>query len=136
MCRVVASLFMLSVGLVGFADELPHRESTDRILRASGRIFSGNARGSGVIFDADADNYRVLTNAHVVGRRGNRVDLEFEHSGYRSGRIAGPRDVCRRPATLCSFAYRPRALRLTWRLSNFRDRRFPVRCPSCRLQRE
>jgi len=59
------------------------------VLRASCRIFAGNARGSGVIFDSDADSYRVLTNAHVVGRTGSRVSLEFEHSGYRSGRISG-----------------------------------------------
>ena len=89
MCRVLlASLSLFTVSVVA-AGDLPHPESTDRILRASCRIFAGNARGSGVIFDADADSYRVLTNAHVVGRRGNRVGLEFEHSGYRSGRIAG-----------------------------------------------
>ena len=42
-----------------------------------------------MVFDSDADTYHVLTNAHVVGGRGNRVAVEFEHSGYRSGRIAG-----------------------------------------------
>ncbi|MGB7327698.1 MAG: trypsin-like peptidase domain-containing protein [Rubripirellula sp.] len=67
----------------------PNPDATDRVLRASCRISAGNARGSGVIFDADEDNYRVLTNAHVVGRVGNRVRLEFEHSGYRSRPIAG-----------------------------------------------
>ena len=88
MCRVAFLLFVFTTSVVG-AGDLPHPDSTDRILRASCRIFAGGRRGSGVIFDADADSYRVLTNAHVVGRRGNRVGLEFEHSGYRSGRIAG-----------------------------------------------
>ncbi len=49
--------------------------ATDRILRALCRIFAGNARGSGVMFDGDAYSYHVLTNAHVVGRTRNRVSL-------------------------------------------------------------
>ena len=95
MCRIallIAFSFASVTSVVIVADDLPHPESIDRVLRSTCRIFAGNARGSGVIFDADADSYRVLTNAHVVGRRGNRVDLEFEHSGYRSGRIAGRRN--------------------------------------------
>lgn len=88
MCRVAiaAALFLIPVAV---AVGVPPESRTDLALRASCRIFAGNARGSGVIFDADAVNYRVLTDAHVVGRRGNRVDLEFEHSGYRSRPIAG-----------------------------------------------
>ena len=86
MCRVALSfVVVVSITAAAVADT----SSTDRILRASCRIFAGNARGSGVIFDADEDSYHVLTNAHVVGRTGNRVMMEFEHSGYRSGRIPG-----------------------------------------------
>jgi hypothetical protein len=86
MCRVALSfVVVVSITAAAAADT----SSTDRILRASCRIFAGNARGSGVIFDADEDSYHVLTNAHVVGRTGNRVTMEFEHSGYRSGRIRG-----------------------------------------------
>ncbi|MBB3210617.1 hypothetical protein FHS27_006465 [Rhodopirellula rubra] len=86
MCRI--SLTLLAVVSLGTAIHA-NEDSTDRVLRASCRVFAGNARGSGVIFDADEDNYHVLTNAHVVGRVGNRVSLEFEHSGYRSRPIAG-----------------------------------------------
>ncbi|QDT10916.1 trypsin-like peptidase domain-containing protein [Planctomycetes bacterium K23_9] len=86
MCRVSLTLFaVVSLGVAIHAND----DSADRVLRASCRIFAGNARGSGVIFDTDEDSYHVLTNAHVVGRIGNRVSLEFEHSGYRSGRIPG-----------------------------------------------
>ena len=87
MCRFI--LLWCLAATATASDPLPTAESTDRILRSTCRIFAGNARGSGVIFDSDAESYHVLTNAHVVGRRGNRVDLEFEHSGYRSGRMPG-----------------------------------------------
>ena len=90
MCRVLSIiLFVVSITATADADTGSTDLATDRILRASCRIFAGNARGSGVIFDSDEDNYHVLTNAHVVGRVGNRVRLEFEHSGYRSGPIPG-----------------------------------------------
>ena len=90
MCRVSTSVFVLALSAAAaLADTAsPNPDpNTDRVLRASCRIFAGNARGSGVIFDAanykeTEDNYHVLTNAHVVGRVGNRVRLEFEHSGY------------------------------------------------------
>ena len=93
MCRVrlaaVAALVPVVCSAVDLSTPEASAENLDRVLRASCRIFAGTARGSGVIFDSDADSYHVLTNAHVVGRRGNRVEAEFEHSGYRSGRIAG-----------------------------------------------
>lgn len=93
MCRTVTAVLVVGLAATAAVAETPDKFSTapkfDNVLRASCRIFAGNARGSGVIFDADADNYRVLTNAHVVGRVGNRVRLEFEHSGYRSKPIAG-----------------------------------------------
>ncbi|KAA1258366.1 hypothetical protein LF1_08850 [Rubripirellula obstinata] len=88
MCRVATAVALLLI-LPAVIFAVPPESSTDIALRASCRIFAGNARGSGVIFDADADNYRVLTNAHVVGKTGNRVKLEFEHSGYRSDPIVG-----------------------------------------------
>ncbi len=90
MCRTVTAVFVVVfAAAAATADTGSPDPSTDRVLRASCRIFAGNARGSGVIFDCDEDNYHVLTNAHVVGRVGNRVRLEFEHSGYRSGAIPG-----------------------------------------------
>ncbi|TWT69721.1 trypsin-like peptidase domain-containing protein [Crateriforma conspicua] len=89
MCRTATAVFVVAFAAAAAIADSPDPDSTDRVLRASCRIFAGNARGSGVIFDADEDNYHVLTNAHVVGRVGNRVRLEFEHSGYRSRPIAG-----------------------------------------------
>lgn len=96
MCRTTITVLGTTLFVVAFtaaaaiADtSSTDKFSTDHVLRATCRIFAGNARGSGVIFDADEDNYHVLTNAHVVGRTGNRVTLEFEHSGYRSRPIAG-----------------------------------------------
>jgi hypothetical protein len=90
MCLRTATILLVAfTAATGVADTGSPDPNTDRVLRASCRIFAGNARGSGVIFDADADSYHVLTNAHVVGRVGNRVMLEFEHSGYRSGPIPG-----------------------------------------------
>lgn len=74
MCRVI-NLLLLCIAVPAAAAELPTAEASDRVLRASCRIFANNARGSGVIFDSDADTYRVLTNAHVVGQTGNRVEL-------------------------------------------------------------
>ena len=90
-CAALLPLFSLSFfsAAAAIGDTGSPVPNTDRVLRASCRIFAGNARGSGVIFDADEDNYHVLTNAHVVGRTGSRVRLEFEHSGYRSRPIAG-----------------------------------------------
>ena len=99
MCRTITAVFVVVfAAAAAVADTGSPDPTTDRVLRASCRIFAGNARGSGVIFDADEDNYHVLTNAHVVGRVGNRVRLEFEHSGYRSR----PDRRSRR-----SFAHRP-----------------------------
>ena len=85
MCCVASFLLVVTTAVAAAAADLPTPEASDLILRPSCRIFAAGARGSGVIFDSDADTYRVLTNAHVVGKRGNRVELEFEHSGYRSG---------------------------------------------------
>lgn len=93
MCRTITAVFVV-VFVAAAADTRSPYPATDRILRASCRIFAGNARGSGVIFDSDEDNYHVLTNAHVVGRTGNRVNVEFEHSGYRSGPIHGRPSCC------------------------------------------
>ena len=90
MCRKITAVFVVVfIAAAAVADTGSPDPNTDRVLRASCRIFAGNARGSGVIFDADEEKYHVLTNAHVVGRVGNRVRLEFEHSGYRSRPIAG-----------------------------------------------
>lgn len=94
MCRTITAVFVVVfTAAAAVADTSSPDPSTakeiDKVLRASCRIFAGNARGSGVIFDCDEDSYHVLTNAHVVGRVGNRVRLEFEHSGYRSGPIPG-----------------------------------------------
>ncbi len=89
MCRTDAAVFIVVFAAAVSIGESPDRFSTDRVSRASCRVFAGNARGSGVIFDADEDSYHVLKNAHVVGCVGNRVRLEFEHSGYRSRPIAG-----------------------------------------------
>jgi len=41
-------------------------------------------------FDSSCHNENLSVSAfHVVGRTGNRVKVEFQHSGYRSGPISG-----------------------------------------------
>ncbi|TWU58501.1 hypothetical protein Poly51_12800 [Rubripirellula tenax] len=133
MCRTITAVFVVVfTAAAAVADTVLPDSNTvkeiDSVLRVSCRIFAGNARGSGVIFDADEDSYRVLTNAHVVGRTGNRVSLEFEHSGYRSGPIPG------RPKQRWNVRTSPATLQLIWRLSNFRDQLSLDQCPLCRLQ--
>ncbi|WP_286765129.1 MULTISPECIES: hypothetical protein [Rhodopirellula] len=94
MCRNLAAVFVVAFAAAAAIADSPDATTTDRVLQATCRIF-----------DADEDSYRVLANAHVVGRTGSRVKLEFEHSGYRSRPIAG-RGGTATPG-FCSFAHRP-----------------------------
>ena len=53
------------------------------------RVSNGPAVGSGCCYDYDGSTYYVLTNWHVAGGVGQRVQVEFYRRGYQSPKIAG-----------------------------------------------
>ena len=85
--RLIQVLLLLLCGhlVVEFAAKCAWGSPHDAVVRISNR----SGMGSGCVFLEDEQHYWILTNAHVAGRRGRAVNVEFWKSGHLSRPIRG-----------------------------------------------